>query len=479
MRVYMTYFARTLMLVVMFAVASTFMCSAYEFSQNNICYTVISDAMGTVEVSRGNYCGDIFIPQQVFHDEMTYTVIAIGDNAFSSCHEVTSVYLPNSIKTIGADAFTDCTGLTSINLPNSLNTIGERAYSECTGITSLDIPNSVTTIAEFAFYRCHGIKSISIPTSVTSIGQAAFYECESVSSVTIPNSISVLSQNLFMNCSGLTEVNIPNSVTEIGDGVFLGCTSLATVSIPKSVVSIGSWAFSGCENLETINIEEGNINYTSLDGVIYNKDLSALIQCAGGKTTVHIPSSVREIGDKAFFGCRKLISIEIPESVRRIDSKAFDSCNNLSSIYLPESVEEIGENAFQNCSGIKSIKIEHKIPIECNPGFSESNYKYSWLRVPVGSLEAYENAEPWKNFVYMEEYDFSGVSAVSAYDSSDIQIEIDGDRVLIQNLESNEALTIYDMNGKIIYSGPSHVVYGLTPGIYIVKAGNKTCKFSL
>ena len=127
---------------------------------------------------------------------------------------------------------------------------------------------------------------------------------------------------------------IPDSVTKIAYSAFSGCSSLTSVTIPNSVTSIGSEAFRYCSRLTSITVDENNGNYKSIDGNLYSKDGTTLIQYAIGKTETSftIPDSVTSIGSDAFSGCISLTSITIPNSVTSIESDAFFYCSSLTSI---------------------------------------------------------------------------------------------------------------------------------------------------
>ena len=161
-----------------------------------------------------------------------------------------------------------------------------------------------------------------------------------------------------------TSVDIPSKingkpVTSIGDGAFYDCIDLESIAIPASVTSIGNGAFSWCDSLIAINLDEKNESYCLLDGVLYNKEKTALIYCTAKKkiTEYTIPATVTSISASAFEHCSSLQSITIPDSVTNIDYRAFWCCSSLQSITIPSSVTSIEESAFFGCSALQSITI--------------------------------------------------------------------------------------------------------------------------
>ena len=203
--------------------------NAHDFEVGGIYYNkngsnAIVTYRGTNYDSYSNeYTGTVNIPSTVTYSGTTYSVISIGNGAFSGCSGLTSVTIPNSVTSIGSDAFYRCTGLTSVTIPNSVTTIAIAAFSGCTGLTSVTIPNSMTYIGYGTFSDCTGLTSVTIPNSVNFISGSAFDGCTGLTSVTIPNSVTTIGKYAFRNCTGLKKIysNIvnPNNVT-LGSEVF-------------------------------------------------------------------------------------------------------------------------------------------------------------------------------------------------------------------------------------------------------------------
>ena len=163
-----------------------------------------------------------------------------------------------------------------------------------------------------------------------------------------------------MDCSGLTSITIPDSVTKIGTMAFRNCTGLTSITIPDSVTEIGIAAFAYCTGLTNINVDKNNENYLSEDGILFNKDKTALVEYPEGKNgaAYTIPGSVTSICALAFAGCTGLTSITIPDSVTEIGGLAFYGCTGLTSITIPDSVAGIGMSAFAMCTGLTSIDVD-------------------------------------------------------------------------------------------------------------------------
>ena len=289
--------------------------------------------------------GHVTIPEKA----KGFDVIAIGEQAFWTCEEITSVDIPNSITSIDASAFEYCKKLAKADLPANLKSIGAYAFYGC-AFTSVVIPSSVREIGEDynwnPFTACPNIQSITVEA-----GNEVFDSRENCNAI-----IHTASNTIFTGCGNTV---ILRSVKAIANHAFYGCKGLTSLTLLDNISSIGSQSFAMCSNLATIQVELGNPVYDSRIGcnAIIEKATNKLV--LGCKNTF-VPTSVTTIGDHAFMGSG-IAAINIPENVKNIEGYAFTDCEALSSVRLPSELTEIGMSVFYGCSSLKSIDIPETV----------------------------------------------------------------------------------------------------------------------
>ncbi len=334
-------------------------------------------------------------------------------NAFYNCNNLTSLEIPNTLKSIEENAFVNCTRLYEIINNSNLNFMpGSKDYY---GIASsafmvnnrgtityrdnnvtADTYNYIETEDKFIFMQ-YGDKYYLLsykgkeetPVLPYKINNRTYY-CQymdnTLSNIKLSNDFIEIPDQMFLNSKYLNSIKIPVSVLSIGSRAFDGCSSLTSIEIPSSITSIGSRVFCGWSSLTNIEIPVSVLNIGS----------SAFSGCSS-LTSIEIPSNITSIGSSAFSGCSSLTSITlpfvgngsakthfgyifgattykensyyVPTSLKKvilnntiyIRHDAFSGCSSLTSIEIPNSVTSIGDDAFYNCSSLTSIEIPNSV----------------------------------------------------------------------------------------------------------------------
>ena len=347
-----------------------------DFQEGQFYYSINRDRPSEVSVARNDdsyssFTGELIIPSTVTHGEYTYTVTGLGERAFNSCSGVSSVSIPSSVITIEWAAFE---GTAFYNDPS--NWVDNALYvdncliavkPEVAGET-YEIAEGTRVIGEGAFYKCSSLTSVTIPSSVISIGYGAFIDCSSLSSVSIPSSVKYVGGNVFDGTALYNDAsnwvdnvlyvdnclinakrdlsgayNIAEGTRIIAEQAF-SYTSLTSVTVPSSVVNIGPRAFYSIDNLTDIQVESGNTAYLSENGILYTADKTVLLCYPEGKKdrTLTIPASLRCFGYDAFDNNSYLDTIKW-NAVNFLDysKNIFPHWPYVSTLVIGEGVEHI------------------------------------------------------------------------------------------------------------------------------------------
>lgn len=371
-------------------------------------------------------------------------VLSVIDMSQATIVSGTSGFYTYDGNAIPWEGFRNNTVLVSITLPNTVTKIGSQAFQGCTNLESIVIPSSVTEIGGYCFQSCSGLQNVSIPAATTTISFGVFNWANCYITVD-PANPNYTSENGILFNKNKTQIIlfpasysgdyiVPSTVTNIFEYAFYKCTKLTSVTIPASVTNSMNNSF--YESSGAITVAASNPNFSSLDGILYNKGKSTLIYCPidiSGNIT--IPSTVTTLDSWAFSGCKELETVTIPTATITIPFGAFSgSSANITveeantkfsstsgvlynktkkqllaipvtktGIFaIPESVTYIDDYAFSEDIQISGIYVTNTTPIDLSYN-SFSPFKYIdkssiVLYVPYGSASTYSSYGRWSEF---------------------------------------------------------------------------------
>ena len=363
------------------------------------------------------------------------------------------------------------------------------------------VTDETTHTVELTGYVTKPTGTLTIPATVTN--ESTEYSVTSIGS------------SAFSRCSQLTAVTIPEGVATIGSSAFESCSSLTAVTIPASVTNIGSWVFDYCSALTAIHVAEGNTAYSSEDGVLFNKDKTTLVCYPIGKTEttytvpatvttietsafedctaltqvtlpegltnisnmsfegcaalaqINLPNSLTSIANRAFYGCTSLTEVTLPDGLTKIEFYTFYDCSALEKVTLPEGITYIGNEAFKNCSALTEMTVLATTPPTLGTDVFLNVSRTIPVYVPAASLAAYQAAAVWNEF-NLQAIGTTGLPTAVMPES----IRMHGG--LLHNPQQLH-LTLYDMQGRQVYSGTDATV-SQPAGVYVLRCAGASGK---
>lgn len=324
--------------------------------------------------------------------EKIKTDLAYQESVFEGCSSLQYISIPSTWTVIPRRMFKDCASLSYNPYQNNVVTkIGDNAFEGCTSLTDFTLKEGISNLGDMIFARCSGLTSIIIPESVSKITKGMFDGCTSLKEVGMKNTLTEIADEAFRGCTSLEFRKLNHSITKIGEEAFSGCLSLTNIQLPNFLDNLGPGAFSYCDNLESISIGLVNENFTSSDGVLYNKDRTILLVWPGAKKDVVIQEDVTHIKDKCFQGNKQIVKVILPKSIESIGAYAFADCSALEQVDFPSTLNRIGENAFNNCSSLKDFSLPDNISSIYDFAFSGCG-RVSSIHIPASIVHIGEGA---------------------------------------------------------------------------------------
>lgn len=373
--------------------------------------------------------GELKIPEILVVDGAKYTVTSIGDNAFKSNTDITSVTMAESVTKLGYYVFGECSNLVTCQLSDNITDWGEADVSgagsggsifwQCSKLETINIPSGVSIIPRSCFGYCIALKSVEIPANNIVIGHQAFmasgltsielpegttfsgstayatalgrqfYNCTSLKSVTIPESITFMPYQVFYGCTSLNGVSLPNTITEIGFGAFGNCSSLTSFVVPDSCEKIHNIAFQQCSKLASFKMPiDCNVSDTSGGSSYYqfHKDynLKHVTFTAGrtGKSIENNGSAHRR--PHACGQSNGSVVVVLEEGITDIYNGFLNGCTSIGSITIPSTIASMTDAAFQGNTYAKDLYWNCSNPSYYYSTFKDYGTKVSNTTLHVG-----------------------------------------------------------------------------------------------
>ena len=314
-------------------------------------------------------------------------VMSLSNNSFDGCLLLKKVTFPTTMKTIGGFsntgikeiafaegatpeaisdyAFLNCDSLSTITLPNSIKSLGTGAFYDCDTLKTVKLPTGITKIAKQAFYHCGFLQSITIPQNVTEIGAEAFAACSKLTTISLPSALTTIGIASF-HSTGLTSITLPEGMTTIEPGTF-GKSKLKSIKLSKSLKQITS-------NNESYNLGSLPNEYYDFRKYInmYREDSGAFYNCKELESINLNGAALTILGSYTFNECDKLRSIDLSSTkLEEIPTSAFYSCDSLRAITFPSTVKTIGQQAFYYNLSLESLKMPAALTSIYNNAFNE------------------------------------------------------------------------------------------------------------
>ena len=258
--------------------------------------------------------------------------VILPEFCFKACTALETIVIPEKTEVINTEAFNGCRALHTVHFAGDvLRDIWVGAFCETSSLTQIDLPDSLQVIEGNAF-QYSGLRSIDLTGTDARIAGKAFGWCDQLETILLPDSMTELETDALSYLSALKTVKLGKSLRTIKNSAFRQ-SSLGDLVLPASLIEISGKAFTNMSSLQQITVEADNPYFCSVDGVLYNRDMTRLIAYPSGRsdTSFYVPETVTEIGAYAFYTPRLEVILFAGE-IRHMAKYA---------IYLPKSLQQV------------------------------------------------------------------------------------------------------------------------------------------
>ena len=348
-------------------------------------------------------------------------LINIEEYAFAYDFALGSIDIPASVNNIQESVFKHCTSLKKVKFSGKHTRIDKHTFDGCTSLKKINISDDMKYVPEFAFYNCRSLKNVKLSKNTKLIKRCAFKLCESLRKIKLTKKIYAIGDRAFQDSgirkiklnkdlqyigngafseTDLKNIKLTGKVSYIGNRVFAGCRKLKSISIPASVKGLNPGALGDCTSLTSINVSAGNSNYSSVSGVLFDKDRKTLLQYPINKkgSSYTVPSSVEVIRSHSFENNKHLKSVTV--SADKIHNHAFNNMAGLKKVVIGNGVYNIASRAFSDNDSLGTVVMADSVRVIAGAAFAGSAIKR--IRIPSGidklSSDAFEDCDRLEAF---------------------------------------------------------------------------------